>query len=1242
MIKIKKNNYFYKNRKILGAGVLFFLTCFIILTIAINTKADDNIIDFTLPEGTETVDILIHTDIDYNGNKQPLSNVGIKMATALHRNYTTKQCEYYKTDDGINELEESYLSRKKRYEDEYKDDRYVNYLKNKYYEYYSDENNGAGHQAADEYLKKQLTDNYELKTEEDFLAENSNYKDEYLKYLEKEYSGTYRLFMKRYTLEDYCEDYKDEDFNSSDYDEKDEYLAYLEEQYGTEYQKFKEEYTIEKYCEDYEDEDFDSYVKEKYDDYYNELFIKYMDDKYPKSFKDYMSEKYSYISYFDNFEDYYQNEYSSRCNEPEYDYDNICHYDGSDKSGCIYSIPLLHFDKYLNFKGTDNGYQIESLSYTEISSTQVKTDKNGNLRLSNIPEGKYIIYESELSGNGLTFLGPIRIIVKKVDGILKVYFANSNFGRHIQVTKEDDDNIKINIVHQQKNTTNNSELPYQSCYTVSGGTIFTGSKTGLKIEKEMYPPSNKDWEVNLKVFADGSGWGTLTNAYNSEYIYSIVDYIYNKYNYNYGKYLSEYRNDYYNEYLLYLDETYKEKYESSDYYIKNYDTLQKFAEYAYGESYGNYLIYKFNENDKYHNEYLGYLSNKYDAEFKKIKNYTVEEYCANRYCESYDDYLLDRYYSSDDYYDKYLQYIKEEYSDDYNSYMEGYTLEKYASEKHRESYYNEDRGFYPEIYDALYESTHAEYLGLLEKQYGEEYKNYTDKYESIEEYCEKVYNITYDYNFHRYYLNNYSFFHPLYLEYLEENYGDEYRKYKEEYTLEKYCEEKYYNLYESFLRSNYDEYYYEYNYKYFDEFKDEYNQYLDSERKEYVDNLTLEEYVENKYNDTYYNYLKNKFFYNDFLNYLEEKYGKEYKEYYDKISSENDKYEHIVLSKKNGNVTEFSNTREWEYCSYYGELGDNLYIDIIEESNDYDVKFSSNVNGLKQEGNRYYGTVENSSGHEISVKVNNWDKNYGDLEISKKVFGVDEEEKANREFKFTVTLIAPLAKNLSDSYLYTKNGEEKLESLTLTDGDNSDTKIATITLRDGESMRIIGLPAGTKYKVEEVQENGYQVSVKNNEGIVPSADLADVLFTNTKAKTGLLTVTKKVVDSNKEKNKTRDKEFTFTVTLSDKNINGKYGEMEFKDGVATFTLKDGESKTAINIPEGIKYEVTEKAVNGYDVTKDGDKGTIEEGVEKKVLFTNTKTILSPNTSDGILIALFVVLISLGALIYFQVNKKYLM
>lgn len=104
--------------------------------------------------------------------------------------------------------------------------------------------------------------------------------------------------------------------------------------------------------------------------------------------------------------------------------------------------------------------------------------------------------------------------------------------------------------------------------------------------------------------------------------------------------------------------------------------------------------------------------------------------------------------------------------------------------------------------------------------------------------------------------------------------------------------------------------------------------------------------------------------------------------------------------------------------------------------------------------------------------------------------------------------------------------------------------------------------------------------------------------------TGSLTVSKTVAGNAGDK----DKAFHFTVTLSDQTISGTYGDMEFTNGVAAFTLKHEESKTAAGLPAGVTYEVTETEADqdGYATAKTGDTGTIEKDVISTAAFTNTK------------------------------------
>jgi len=56
---------------------------------------------------------------------------------------------------------------------------------------------------------------------------------------------------------------------------------------------------------------------------------------------------------------------------------------------------------------------------------------------------------------------------------------------------------------------------------------------------------------------------------------------------------------------------------------------------------------------------------------------------------------------------------------------------------------------------------------------------------------------------------------------------------------------------------------------------------------------------------------------------------------------------------------------------------------------------------------------------------------------------------------------------------------------------------------------------------------------------------------------------------------------------------------------ATFYLKDGDTLHIENLPYGVEYKVSETAAAGYETTKEGDEGEVDEAVETAT-FTNTK------------------------------------
>lgn len=163
---------------------------------------------------------------------------------------------------------------------------------------------------------------------------------------------------------------------------------------------------------------------------------------------------------------------------------------------------------------------------------------------------------------------------------------------------------------------------------------------------------------------------------------------------------------------------------------------------------------------------------------------------------------------------------------------------------------------------------------------------------------------------------------------------------------------------------------------------------------------------------------------------------------------------------------------------------------------------------------------------------------------------------------------------------------------------------------------------GTAYYVQVVVKLNEQTQKYEAEvSYFADADCNDQIktdnptFNNTTAP-GSLTISKTVSGNAADKNK----EFTFTLTLSKNGeiIPGEvtYGDLTFKDGKYTFTLKHNGSVTITGIPAGLDYTVTESDNNGYTVTVDGEntataKGIIKAGETSTAAFKNTKNYVYP-------------------------------
>lgn len=83
-------------------------------------------------------------------------------------------------------------------------------------------------------------------------------------------------------------------------------------------------------------------------------------------------------------------------------------------------------------------------------------------------------------------------------------------------------------------------------------------------------------------------------------------------------------------------------------------------------------------------------------------------------------------------------------------------------------------------------------------------------------------------------------------------------------------------------------------------------------------------------------------------------------------------------------------------------------------------------------------------------------------------------------------------------------------------------------------------------------------------------------------------------------------EFEFKLELPYHKINGLYGDLEFHEGISEFTLRNGETKKATNLPATAEYKITEKESGAYKIISENDHGTIIADQIKDVSFTNVR------------------------------------
>lgn len=236
---------------------------------------------------------------------------------------------------------------------------------------------------------------------------------------------------------------------------------------------------------------------------------------------------------------------------------------------------------------------------------------------------------------------------------------------------------------------------------------------------------------------------------------------------------------------------------------------------------------------------------------------------------------------------------------------------------------------------------------------------------------------------------------------------------------------------------------------------------------------------------------------------------------------------------------------------------------------------------------------QKSSAHFLNTKGNQWTTVA--LSVTKYVLG---NINPNEAFLVTVTLTPPEGTPaISGTY-----GEMKFNN-----------NRATFELSHNKTLTAWSLPPNTQYTVEETNAKGHTVRYEGETGTLTTGTLSQAFIYNTAPDRpnnpddpdlpsyGRLQITKMVPGSNDT-----NTEFGMQVTLSGtgSRINGTYGDLQFVNGVATFTLTNGESKTATNLPAGVRYSVTETDAKGYRVYYRNQEGTITRNQTAEVIILN--------------------------------------
>lgn len=265
---------------------------------------------------------------------------------------------------------------------------------------------------------------------------------------------------------------------------------------------------------------------------------------------------------------------------------------------------------------------------------------------------------------------------------------------------------------------------------------------------------------------------------------------------------------------------------------------------------------------------------------------------------------------------------------------------------------------------------------------------------------------------------------------------------------------------------------------------------------------------------------------------------------------------------------------------------DGWYDDSVNDRWNAHAEDEADLHMVLTQPGTYYGPLSLKAAHGPT----------GSLIVHKQTTGEQLVDDCDAEFTFVLTL--------DDETINTVNDERY--------GVRFENGKATFTLKDGESKAIENLPVRMGYTITEQSKGGWLLARVDGdaEGKVPYRATAEIAFVNEKqTATGSLVVTKELAGELDADD--ADTVFNFMLMLDDNTITTadaeEYG-VQFENGIASFSLKGGESITIANLPAGVGYTIAEVRQTGWTLqsVSGADTGVVPKNDTAEIVFTNLK------------------------------------